>query len=391
MLLINSDYLIMGNHVIKRDGSKIIKANFDILDYKNNILIKEKLMNSGILSPDKDYLSEDLHTNLVIKENHIFNNMRLFIQITNKCNLKCKHCFAESSFDEQDEMQLDDVINILDEAIDLGIWRIDFTGGEIFIKDYFYDVLEYIKFKPISSLIFTNLTLLNDNNIDSIIRNPAIREIITSIDYFIADKHNEFRGGMDAFSKTLNNVNKLNNKGKKVTVNTMVLNDNHDDILEMINYFIPKGIDMHFDTVINCGRAKCYKEDGSNQDKENVNFIASCAGRIQKLKNNKYKTIDSISCGVGENLIFLNNHNRFQVCPGINENVGMKYYLGEHIIEAYQNLKKLNLNCDVKHCKYYENCSYGCKIRSMLYHNSVNGPDDVICYFNRIKEERLNV
>lgn len=287
---------------------------------------------------------------------------------------------------EEDRMSFDKVKELIDDAIDKGIWRIDFTGGEVFCANYFLDVLKYIDNKPISIIIFTNLTLVNEKEIEILKKCNSIRSIVTSVDYFYPEKHDEFRGGKGAFAKTDNAIKKLVDLNFDITVNTMIMDDNHDEILKLKAYFNELGVKTHYDTVINCGRAKC-SEIKTNNKYDNVDFLYKISNNLPGERRAK---LADISCGVGESLLFVDHNAEFQLCSGLTEKDSTDFFMGNTINEANSNMKNVQVKCNNSGCKYSNECNSGCRMRSLIDFGTVQAPDLMICRFNFLKEKINN-
>jgi MoaA/NifB/PqqE/SkfB family radical SAM enzyme len=54
---------------------------------------------------------------------------RMIIELTNRCNLRCQHCFAERHAATGD-LPLAVLAQVLQEGKDCGITHLAFTGGE---------------------------------------------------------------------------------------------------------------------------------------------------------------------------------------------------------------------------------------------------------------------
>lgn len=80
--------------------------------------------------------------------------------VTGRCNLVCKHCYA-SRFAGQRELDHRRVSKLLEEAAELGIEYINFTGGEPLLYPRFDEVLKTAADHGIEVGVFTNLTLLS--------------------------------------------------------------------------------------------------------------------------------------------------------------------------------------------------------------------------------------
>lgn len=79
-------------------------------------------------------------------------------------HFRCIHCYHP--FDEYTfsyNLTLNEIKKIIDEAFSLRVFRVTISGGEPFIRNDIYDILEYISDKGMIIDIFTNATLINDD------------------------------------------------------------------------------------------------------------------------------------------------------------------------------------------------------------------------------------
>ena len=65
---------------------------------------------------------------------------RIVIELTNRCNLSCQHCFS-GRHGGNDDLPLSVLRNVLDEAADLGFDYLAFTGGDPTVHPRFPEVL----------------------------------------------------------------------------------------------------------------------------------------------------------------------------------------------------------------------------------------------------------
>ena len=307
-----------------------------------------------------------------------YQNVRLFIQLTGNCNLKCRHCFLGGSAQENNFYNYKRITKVVDEAVKHGISRIDFTGGEITTITFLDKLISYLDSKPIQYIFFTNLAFVDKKILNSMAKAIGLARIITSIDYFTAAKHDSFRGKKGAFESTYHNVIELYKKGINITINTMVLKDNHEDIKKMIDYFIPMGIGMHFDTVIQKGNAVLNKEILEENPDESIDFIYEC---MEYVKRNYGIDIDvdMTSCGVGKTLLYLDKDGMFQLCPGLTSRESEIFYLGKTLEDAFGQLQKFDLCCEDRNCEFYLKCNFGCREKAFFNFGSINAPDKAVC------------
>ena len=386
MAVLSSEYFLLGNQIYSKKGTKSYILN-DAAYRQVKLAIDKD--NTSPLSPAN---AKFLREKGVIYESNEINNpvcvisdmnlCRLFVQLTNRCNLRCKHCFVESDMTKDDYLTYGRIIKVVNDAVDLGINRIDFTGGEVLTKPYFLDVLRYLDTQPVSYNFFSNLTLANDNVIEELAKLKGLTSIITSIDYLEPKKHNKFRGGEMAFERTLHAITRLNQKNVKVIVNTMVMDDNRDSLGDLVEFFINQGVETHFDTIIDCGRAKCDQRHNLDADKN-----IECIRQAISLIADKGISVDNAAgaCGVSDTLIFLHYSGKYMLCPGLTSDISDKYVLGTDMRKAWEKSRELHLRCSHIDCEKYDQCSQGCRMRALVDTGSDKGEDPMMCKMMDVK------
>lgn len=131
----------------------------------------------------------------------------VWIEICTFCNLKCKHCYNESSAQCQEIMSFDDLKKVCQELLDIGVKRIQFIGGEPFCHKNIREMLKYAaeRFKFVE--VFTNGVLINeqwckffkDNNI----------HVAMSIYSYNAEEHDKVTLQKGSHDKTVHSVELL--------------------------------------------------------------------------------------------------------------------------------------------------------------------------------------
>ena len=388
MAVLSNEYFLLGNQIYSKKGTKSYILN-DAAYRQVKLAIDKD--NTSPLSPAN---AKFLREKGVIYESNEINNpvcvisdmnlCRLFVQLTNRCNLRCKHCFVESDMTKDDYLTYGRIIKVVNDAVDLGINRIDFTGGEVLTKPYFLDVLRYLDTQPVSYNFFSNLTLANDNVIEELAKLKGLTSIITSIDYLEPKRHNNFRGGEMAFERTLHAITRLNQKNVKVIVNTMVMDDNRDSLGDLVEFFINQGVETHFDTIIDCGRAKCDQRHNLDADKN-----IECIRQAISLIADKGISVDNAAgaCGVSDTLIFLHYSGKYMLCPGLTSDISDKYVLGTDMRKAWEKSRELHLRCSHIDCEKYDQCSQGCRMRALVDTGSDKGEDPMMCKMMDVKND----
>src|SRR5499433_3937017 len=67
-------------------------------------------------------------------------------QVTNECNLACLHCIEESGPGKafHDELNDQQVFGVLEQAMDLEVPYVSFSGGEPMVHPRFFDMVAYV-------------------------------------------------------------------------------------------------------------------------------------------------------------------------------------------------------------------------------------------------------
>ena len=88
----------------------------------------------------------------------------LSIEVTNRCNSACSHCFVRAAISEYSDLSIDLVREIISEGYHLGYRRLHITGGEPLLWEGLFETLDYafsLGYKKI--LINTNGTLMTED------------------------------------------------------------------------------------------------------------------------------------------------------------------------------------------------------------------------------------
>ncbi len=277
----------------------------------------------------------------------------LEMQITNKCNLSCNHCYiSNKSFSE---LSINQIRAVLKEFEEMQGLRVLITGGEPLIHSRFKEINEMLPEFFVRKVLFTNGLLLNKKAL----KNLNVDEIQISIDG-LKDAHDSLRG-KGAFRLAIEAVKRAIDYGFEVSISTMVHPKNLDDFDEMDKLFKDIGIkDWTVDVPCITGRLK-----------ENIAFQISPEQSGKYLRygygdglhaGTSLRAIDSFACGL--HLIAIMADGRVSKCTFYSQSpIGR---IEDGLRECWQKIKPIRLDklkCD---CKHIESCRGGCRYRARL-------------------------
>lgn len=167
-------------------------------------------------NPDSHYIEEIKENNKTLKF--------AWIEITNKCNLKCKHCYNESDVQCENRMSLQNFKKIIDILVDMKVPKIQIIGGEPFFdKKILKEMTDYVisKFEYVE--IFTNGTLLDDAWYEYLKKNKF--HIALSVYSYDEKEHDKVTGVSGSWKKTNETIKKLKSNNIPYRVCNVLMKD----------------------------------------------------------------------------------------------------------------------------------------------------------------------
>ena len=122
----------------------------------------------------------------------------VFLAITCKCPMRCEHCFEWDNLNQKEVFSKQDLLSVLDIYQKEGVQQFHFSGGEPMarFKDLL-QLLEYTKGKSECWIATSGFNLTNENA--KRLKTAGCFGVVVSIDHYIPELHNIFRGHSDAF------------------------------------------------------------------------------------------------------------------------------------------------------------------------------------------------
>ena len=360
---------------------------FEIInDIKNNCYSRKKINEIY----DKEFINKLFELDMLttkkqkninnVKSLEKHNNARIFVELTNKCNLNCKHCYGGFAAKNNKSIPLNLLKKVIDNASIAGTYQLDLTGGEPTLYPELEELLEYAYNSGMIVRIFTNLTTFC-KRIEDILNKYCVKCIVTSLDSCIAEEHDVFRGKKGSFTKTLSAIDILKREGFEISLNTMIGTHNKDHINELIDFIKKLEVNSVLDVIVPEGRALNLNED-----------IIDSAKVIKKIYKDNEKNINkeslSIGCGVGNRFVYIKSDGNIYLCPSLIESEYKICDIQDFDIDFIWNLlekKYKKLGCNKKNEKCNK-CTGGCRSRARILHGSIYDEDDVYCIINGVKK-----
>lgn len=177
--------------------------------------------------------------------------------ITQKCNLKCKHCYSDSVDQAAwDELSTGEALRIVDDLAQWGIGLLIIDGGEPLCREDLLDIIKYASSKGIRTTIGSNGILIDDEMAKKM-GDAGVMAVAISVDGADAVTHDSFRGVAGAFEQTLKGIEACRNADLPFQLNMVIRKDNLPQLENMLRLAVDLGANAAevFDLVM-AGRAK---------------------------------------------------------------------------------------------------------------------------------------
>lgn len=135
------------------------------------------------------------------------NNLsRLYLSVTNACNIRCKHCFRRAGMTMDGELKIEEFRKILESSVNaVASKQVSITGGEPFMRKDLFDILDITKELGLSVDLSTNGLLLNEEIIHKLAEYDNIFYMQISVDGITKDSY-EFIRGKNTYDKLIQNL-----------------------------------------------------------------------------------------------------------------------------------------------------------------------------------------
>ena len=205
---LNHRYLYHINHNTAGLLYKVITGKTDQKYSAQEEKMIHQFLECGFLV-DEDGSIEKLIT---IKDDHCIR--KVWIEITQKCNFNCIHCYEGEK--QAVEMSLSDIKHIIDQLELNSVKELQIIGGEPMLHSRFLDILDYCsgKFELIS--VFTNGTLISSDIIERLKKLNAT--VYVSLHANKEEDFDKITRSKGMYAKVLKNIESLRDSGLKTII-----------------------------------------------------------------------------------------------------------------------------------------------------------------------------
>jgi len=173
-------------------------------------------------------------------------------ELTYRCNEKCTHCYLDvlpPGAKVPGELTTEEAKRVIDELAELGAMTITFSGGEIFVRQDFFEIAAYARKRGFAVRLYTNGILIKPEVADRI---AALRPVAIELSIYGADAatHDGITKVPGSFDLTVRAARLLKERGIKVTLKAPIMRENWDQIDAMRALAAEVGAGWQYDITI---------------------------------------------------------------------------------------------------------------------------------------------
>jgi AdoMet-dependent heme synthase len=155
-------------------------------------------------------------------------NIPLSVQLdlTYRCNERCVHCYLDH--DDHGEMTTAEIKHLLDEMAEAGVFILTLSGGEIFLRKDFFELLEHARRLMFCVKLKTNAVLIREREAARI-RDLGVESIQISIYSHRAEVHDGITLIPGSLKRSVDAIRFLKSQGLKVIIANVLMSQNMQD------------------------------------------------------------------------------------------------------------------------------------------------------------------
>jgi len=155
---------------------------------------------------------------------------KIDIDITNRCNLRCRYCYHyESAGDAGGDLPADEWLRFFEELGRLAVTEVTLAGGEPFIREDLREIIGGIVRNRMRFQILSNGTLIDDDMADFLVSTKRCNYVQVSIDGSMPESHDAMRG-RGSFARAMQGLMTLRRHGVRSAVRVTIHRKNVNEL-----------------------------------------------------------------------------------------------------------------------------------------------------------------
>ena len=174
---------------------------------------------------------------------------------TNRCNLKCAHCYMDAKEKEgTDELSTEEGKNLIDQIASVSKCILVLSGGEPLMRADILELARHAKSRGLRVVLGTNGTLITEEMAEQLLAS-GISRVAISLDGCDNSVHDGLRQVKGSFDAAVEGTRACIKAGLPFQINSTVITQNYDRIPSLIAFAKELGaVESHLFFLVQTGR-----------------------------------------------------------------------------------------------------------------------------------------
>lgn len=173
--------------------------------------------------------------------------LHVHVDLTYRCNERCVHCYLDHH--DHGEMTTAEIRHLLDDMADAGVLTLTLSGGEIFLRKDFFELVEHARRLMFCVKLKTNALLIGEREAGRL-RDLAIQEIQISIYSHRPEVHDAITLVPGSLNRSLAAIRFLKAQGLKVVMANVLMRQTMGDYSGVQGLARDMGVEFTLDPTI---------------------------------------------------------------------------------------------------------------------------------------------
>lgn len=313
------------------------------------------------------------------------------MQVTERCNYDCKHCFQDH--DAVDELSTDEIVGIFHQLVDEGVLFLTLMGGEYFMRPDANELLQEAHNLGFAIKLLSTGHHIHNKRADFL---ASIRPLQVDISVYGPNPkvHEAVTTHAGSWRRSMDAARRLIERNVMVQLKAPVMESNVRDLEELKAMALEMGAEFSQDpkiTTLKSGDAiegadpvLLRMSDESLREFYNIDLVKDVDERFAGFDKDKAPSLKTTPCRAGRQACFIDPHGELLPCASLPNSVGSlrkqsfkEIWHGSEDLEDVRNLTWARLS-ECNNCQVRAYCSR-CHAMALIEHGNMYGPSLEAC------------
>jgi MoaA/NifB/PqqE/SkfB family radical SAM enzyme len=246
----------------------------------------------------------------------------VFLAITRKCPRRCELCFEWDNLNQKESFTKEDLFKVVDLYQQQGVMQFHFSGGEPMVR--LKDLLPLVAFASKKSECWVHTSGFNFTFLNAmLLKEAGCKGVVVSIDHYIPELHNLFRGSATAFEGAVNAVAAAREAGLVVSISVCATKSFLDAGHLMPYMDFAKDLGVHFVQVLEPRSVGHYEGQNVLLEEQHISLLEQVFKKLNHSPQYRdYPTMmyhgyhqRRVGCFSGSRSVYVDSAGDVHACP----------------------------------------------------------------------------